>query len=155
MFLLLLCLGTILALTCPMSCQPSCSPPPSSGSVGVAWFHPFSRSTTAPTRSCAAALVLHYQSQDEVVAISSLRLARQQTPCLAARVTAADRRARTQAVLLQPSGSFSDPLVSSPSSSVAPPREGPRTVFLLSNEVFSCPGPAASSQPPKKRYPSR
>jgi transposase InsO family protein len=28
---------------------------PSSGSVGAAWFHPFSRSTTAPTRSCAAA----------------------------------------------------------------------------------------------------
>ncbi len=29
--------------------------PPSSGSIGAAWFHPFSRSTTAPTRSCAAA----------------------------------------------------------------------------------------------------
>jgi hypothetical protein len=28
---------------------------PSSGSVGAAWFHPFSRSTTAPTRSCSAA----------------------------------------------------------------------------------------------------
>jgi hypothetical protein len=49
----LLCLGTILAPTCPASCQPSCSPPPLSGSVGAAWFHPFSRSTTAPLRSCA------------------------------------------------------------------------------------------------------
>jgi transposase InsO family protein len=27
---------------------------PSTGSVGAAWFHPFSSSTTAPTRSCAA-----------------------------------------------------------------------------------------------------
>jgi hypothetical protein len=55
MFLLLLCLVTILAPTCPASCQPSCSPPPSSGSVRAAWFHPFSHSTMAPTRSCAAA----------------------------------------------------------------------------------------------------
>ncbi len=51
----LLCLGTILAPTCPASCQPSCSPPPSSGFIGAAWFHPFSRSTTAPAQSCAAA----------------------------------------------------------------------------------------------------
>jgi hypothetical protein len=50
MFLLLLCLGTILAPSCPASCQPSYSPPPSSGSLGAVWFHPFSRSTTAPTR---------------------------------------------------------------------------------------------------------
>jgi hypothetical protein len=33
----------------PASCQPSCSPPPSSGSVGAAWFRPFSCTTTAPT----------------------------------------------------------------------------------------------------------
>jgi hypothetical protein len=50
MFLLLPCLGTILAPSCLASCQPSCSPPPLSGSVEVAWFHPFSRSRTAPTR---------------------------------------------------------------------------------------------------------
>jgi hypothetical protein len=55
MFLLLPCLGTILAPTCPASCQLSCSLPPLSGSVGAAWFHPFSRSTTSPMRSCAAA----------------------------------------------------------------------------------------------------
>ncbi len=55
MFLLLLCLGIILALICPASWQPSCSPPPSSESVGAAWFHPYSRCTTAPTQSCAAA----------------------------------------------------------------------------------------------------
>ncbi len=34
MFLLLLCLGTILALTCSASCQPSCSPPPHLGPPG-------------------------------------------------------------------------------------------------------------------------
>jgi hypothetical protein len=55
MFLPLLCLGTILAPTCPASCQPSCSPPPLSGSIRAAWFHPFSHSTTAPTQSCATA----------------------------------------------------------------------------------------------------
>jgi hypothetical protein len=55
MFLPLLCIGTILAPTCPVSCQPSCSPPHSSGSVGAAWFYPFSCSTPAPTQSCAAA----------------------------------------------------------------------------------------------------
>jgi hypothetical protein len=55
MFLPLLCLGTILAPSCPASCQPSCSPPPSSGSIRAVWFHPFSRSTMSPMRSCAAA----------------------------------------------------------------------------------------------------
>jgi hypothetical protein len=50
MFLLLLCLGTILAPSCPASCQPSCSPPPLSGFTGAASFHPFSRSTTAALR---------------------------------------------------------------------------------------------------------
>jgi hypothetical protein len=48
---------------------------------------------------------------------------------------------------------FSDPLVSSPSSS-APPRDGPGTVFLPGEEVFARPGLAAPSQPPQKRYPS-
>jgi hypothetical protein len=62
MFLLLHCLGSIRAPNCPASCQPSCSPPPSSGSVGAAWFHPFSRSATAPTRSCDVPPLLHHQS---------------------------------------------------------------------------------------------
>jgi hypothetical protein len=34
MFLVLLCLGTILAPSCPASCQPSCSPPPRLGLSG-------------------------------------------------------------------------------------------------------------------------
>jgi hypothetical protein len=47
--------GTILAPSCPARCQPSCSLPPSSGSVRAASFHPFSRSMTAPMRFCAVA----------------------------------------------------------------------------------------------------
>jgi hypothetical protein len=54
MFLLFLCLGTILAPSCWTSCQATSSPPPSSGSVRAASSHPFSRSTTAPMLSCAA-----------------------------------------------------------------------------------------------------
>jgi hypothetical protein len=50
--------------------------------------------------------------------------------------------------------SFSDPLVSSPSPP-APPRDGPGTIFLPGKEVFARPGPAASSQVPQTRYPSR
>jgi hypothetical protein len=63
---------------------------------------------------------------------------------------------------LRPSGlaktkrvSFSDPLVSSPSSSMAPPRDGPGTVFLPSEEVFAHPGLEAHSQPPQTWYLSR
>jgi hypothetical protein len=51
--------------------------------------------------------------------------------------------------------SFSDPVVSSPFSSLAPPRDGPGTVFLPGEEIFACLGPAAPSQPPQTRYPSR
>jgi hypothetical protein len=63
MYLLLLCLGTILAPTCPVSCQPSCSLPPLFGSVGVACFHPFSRSTTALRGPAPQPLLLHHQSR--------------------------------------------------------------------------------------------
>jgi hypothetical protein len=108
MFFFLLCLGTILAPICPASCQQSCSPPPSSGSVGAAWFHPFSRSLTAPTEVCAAAPA---PSPSELgrgprwSPSAASRLAQPRTPCLAARVAAADSRVRTQAVLSQPRGS--------------------------------------------------
>jgi hypothetical protein len=154
MFLLLLCLGTILAPTCPASWQPSCSLPPSSGSVRAAWFHPFSRSTMAPTRFCAAAPAPSPSESGLGTRWSlsaALRPAWQGMPRLAARVTPADCRlsspgtpAATKRV------SFSDPLVSSPSSSSsAPPRDSPETVFLPGKEVFAHPGPAAPSQPPQ------
>ncbi len=108
MFLLRLCLVTILAPSCPASCQPSCSPPPSSGSVGAAWFHPFSRSTTAPMRSCAAAPAPSPSEsgrRTRWLPSAALRPARPRMLRLAARVAAADRRAHAQAVLPQPSGS--------------------------------------------------
>jgi hypothetical protein len=108
MFLLLLCLDTILAPICPASCQLSCSPPPSSGSIGAAWFHPFSRSTTAPTQSGAVAPAPSPSELGRGTRWSpsaASRLAWPRTPCLAARITVADRWVCTQAVLPQPSGS--------------------------------------------------
>ncbi len=51
MFLLFLCLGTILAPSCTASCQPNSSQPPLSGSGVAAWSH----SLTAPTPFCAVA----------------------------------------------------------------------------------------------------
>ncbi len=106
MFLPLLCLGTILSPTCPASCQPSCSLPPSSGSVGAAWFHSFSRSTTSPTGFYATAPTPSPSKSGRRTSQSAaLRPARQLTPCLAARHTAADRRTHAQAVLPQPRGS--------------------------------------------------
>ncbi len=105
----LLCLGTILAPICPASCQPaSFSPPPSSGSVGAAWFQPFSCSTTAPTWSCTAAPAPSPSESGRGTRwwpSTALRLAWPQTPRLAAHVAAADHRARAQAVLPQPSWS--------------------------------------------------
>ncbi len=141
MFLPLLCLGTILALTCPASCLPSCSPPPLSGYVKAAWFHPFSRSTTAPTQSCAAAprsFTIRVGSRDKVVAISRLKA------CTAADATPGSPRCRGRLPGSRPSSlaagkrvSFSDPLVSSPSPSSALPHDGPGTVFVPGKEVSS------------------
>jgi hypothetical protein len=108
MFLLFLCPGTILASSCRASCQATSSPPPLSGSVGAASSHPFSRSTTAPTPSCAADPAPSPSEPSPGTRLSpsaASRLARPWTPCLAARVTVADRRVRTQAALLQPSRS--------------------------------------------------
>jgi hypothetical protein len=106
--LLLLCLGTILASSCPVSCQPSSSPPPLSGSVIAASSHLSSRSTMAPTQFCTMALAPspsesgHGKSSSPSAASRS---ARQQTPSLAARAAAEDRRVRAQVVLPQPRGS--------------------------------------------------
>ncbi len=108
MFLLFLCLGTILAPSCRTSCQATSSPPPSSSSVGAASSHPFSRSTTAPTPSCAADPAPSPSKSGPGTRSSpsaASRLAQPRTPRLAACVAAADRRVLTQAVLPQPSGS--------------------------------------------------
>ncbi len=108
MFLLFLCLGTILAPSCRTSCQATSSPPPSSGSVGAASSHPFNCSTTAPTPSCAAdpapspsELGLGMRSSPSATS----RLAWPRTPHLAARVAATDCQVRTQEIPRQPSGS--------------------------------------------------
>jgi hypothetical protein len=104
MFLLLLCLGTILTKSCPASCQLSCSPPPLSGFAGAASFHPFSHSTRVPMQFCTAAPAPSPSKSDHRMRwllSAALRPARQQTPRLAARVAAAGRQARAQAVLQQ------------------------------------------------------
>jgi hypothetical protein len=104
MFLLLLCLGTILAPSCPASC----SPPPSSGSIRAASCHPFSRSTTAPTPFCAVAPTPSLSESGHGKRSSpsvALRPARQRMPCRAALVAAAGCQVHTQAALPQPSGS--------------------------------------------------
>jgi hypothetical protein len=159
MFLLLLCLGTIPAPTCPASCQLSCSRPPSFGPIGAASFHPFSRSTTAPTWFCATA---------PAPSLSGLGCGTRSSPvnrlkaCTAVDATPGSPPRHGRPPGLRPGGlaatkrvSFSDPLISSPSSSQAPPQNGPRTVFLPGEEVFACLGPAAPSQPPQTWYPSR
>ncbi len=92
----------------PSSCQPGSSPPPSSGSVVVAWSHLASRSTTAPTPFCAVTPAPspsesgHRTRSLPSAASSPIR---QRTPSLAARVAMADCWVRTQKALPQPSGS--------------------------------------------------
>jgi hypothetical protein len=110
--LLLLCLGTILA----SSCQPSSSPPPSSGSVVAAWPHLFTRSMTVHMPFYAVALAPSpSESGHETWSSPSaaLRPARQRTPSLAARVAtqtagfAPRRPCRNQAGLIfRPVGFF-------------------------------------------------
>ncbi len=84
-------------------------------------------------------------SWDEVIAVSRLKA------CTARDATPGSPRGRGRPPGSHPGGpaatkwvSFSDPLVSSPFPS-APPRDGPGTVFLPSEEVFARPGPAAPS----------
>jgi hypothetical protein len=159
MFLLLLCLGTILALSCPASCQPSCSPLSSPGSVKAAWFHPFSRSMTAPTQFFAAACTPSPSEsgrETRWLPSATLRLARPRTPRLAAHVAAADHRARAQAAMPQPSGSRSQTrwslhllLFRRRHETVPEPFSYPAKRFL------HAPGPAVPSQVPQTRYPSR
>jgi hypothetical protein len=108
MFMLFLCLGTILAASCWTSCQVTSSPPPSSGSIGAASSHPFSRSTTAPMPSCSAGPAPSPSESGPRTRSSpsaTSRLARPRTPRLAACLAAADCWVHTQAVLAQPSGS--------------------------------------------------
>jgi hypothetical protein len=97
-----------------------------------------------------------FGSRDEVVAVSRLKA------CTAVDALTGSPRCRGRPLGSRSGGlaatkqvSFSDPLVSSPSSPMALPRDGPGTVFLPGEEVFARPGPAAPSQVPQTRYPSR
>jgi hypothetical protein len=84
--------------------------PPSSGSDAASWFYPFSRSTTAPTWSCATAPAPSPSESGRGTRLSpsaSLRPAQWGMPHLTARVTAADCWARAQVILSQPSRSCS------------------------------------------------
>ncbi len=98
---------------------------------------------------------IRVRTRDEVIAVSRLKA------CTAADATPGSPRRRDRPPGSHPGGpaatkrvSFSDPLVSTPSS-LAPPPDGPGTVFLPGDEVFARPGPAAPSQVPQTRYPSR
>jgi hypothetical protein len=94
-------------------------------------------------------------SRDEVIAVSRLKAR------TAADATPGSPRHRGRPLGSHPGGPaatkrvlFSDPLVSTPSFP-APPRDSPGTVFLPGEEVFARPRPAAPSQVPQTRYPSR
>ncbi len=99
------CLGTILA----SSCQPSSSPPPSSGSIAAVWSHLSTRSTTAPTLFCGVAPALSFTirvgHETRSLPSAASRPAGQWTPSLVAHIIAADRRVLARAGLPQPSGS--------------------------------------------------
>jgi hypothetical protein len=89
---------------------------------------------------------------EEVIAVSRLKA------CTAADAKPGSPHRRGRPPGSRPGGpattkrvSFSDPLVSTPSS-LAPPQDDPGTVFLPGKEVFARLGPVAPSQ---KRYPSR
>jgi transposase InsO family protein len=98
---------------------------------------------------------IRVRSWDKVVAVSRLKA------CTAVDVKPGSPRRLSRPLGSRPCGpaatkwvSFLDPLVSSPSSSPAPPQNGPETVFLPGEEVFAHPGPAAPSQVPQTQYPS-
>jgi hypothetical protein len=108
MFLLFNCPGTIIVPSCGTSCQATSSPPPSSGSVGAASSHPFTRSTTAPTPSYAAGSApspSEWGPETRSSPSAASRPAWPRMPRLAACVAAAGHRIRTQATLPPPSGS--------------------------------------------------
>jgi hypothetical protein len=134
----------ILATTCPASCQPSCSPLPSSGSVGAAIIPPLQALYDGPYAVLCRgprSFTIRVRSRNEVVAVSRLKA-----------YTAADAAPGSPPRCGRPPGSrpggpavtkrvsFSDPLVSSPSSSRAPPQNGPRTVFSYPARRFCIPG---------------
>jgi hypothetical protein len=142
MFLLLLCLGTILAHSCPASCQPSCSPPPlvwvRCGGV-IPPLQPLYDGPYAVLRHGPRSFTIRVGSWDEVIAISRLMAymaadSMPGSPCRRGRPpgSRSGGPATTKRV------SFADPLLSLPSFP-KPPQNGPGTIFLPGKEVFARP----------------
>ncbi len=151
MFLLLLCLGTILPSKLPVELL----------SAPLVWvrrgglvppLQPLYDGPYAVLRCGPRSFIIRVGSRDEVVAVSCPKA------YMAADATPGSPHRRGRPLGSHPGGpaatirvSFSDPLVSSPSLP-APPQDGPGTVFLPGEEVFACPGPAAPSQVPQTQY---
>jgi hypothetical protein len=118
-------------------------------------LHPLYDGPYTVLRRGLRSFTIRVGTRDEVIAVSRLKA------CTAADATPGSPRRRGRPPGSHPGNlaatkrvSFSDPLVSTPSS-WAPPRDGPGTVFLPGEEVFARPGPAAPSQVPQTRYPTR
>ncbi len=158
MFLLFLCLGTILVPSCQMSCQATSSPSPlvwvRQGGV-IPPLQPLYDGPYAVLCRGPRSFTFRVGSRDKVIAVSCLKA------CTAADATSGSPCRRGRPPGPHPGGpaatkrvSFSDPLVSPPSPP-AQSRDGPGTVFLPGEEVFAHLGPAVPSQVPQTRYPFR
>jgi hypothetical protein len=128
-------------------------------SAPLIWFHqggiipslqPLYNGPYAVLRRGPRSFTIRVGSRDEVVAVSRLKA------CMAADATPGSLPRCSRPPGSRPGSpattkwvSFSDLLVSSPSSSPAPPQNGPETIFLPGKEVFACLGPAVPSQPPQ------
>ncbi len=115
MFLLPLCLGTILAPICPVSCSPPLSSGVHHGDL-VPPLQPLYDSPYGVLRRGPRSFTIRVGSRDEVVAVSRLKA------CTAADATPGSPRRHSRPPGLHRGGpaatkrvSFSDPLVSSPS----------------------------------------
>jgi hypothetical protein len=108
MFLLLLCLCTILAPSCPVSCQPSCSSPPLIWVRRGGVIPPLQLPNDGPyavLHRGPRSFTIQVGSRDEVIAVSRLKACMAADAMPAARVATADSRVFTQPVLPQPSES--------------------------------------------------
>jgi hypothetical protein len=109
----------------------------------------------AVIRRGGRSFTLQVGSREEIFAGSRLKA------CTTADAVPGNPRRRGRPLGKRPSGSaaakrvsFAHPFASTPLIT-APPRNGPRTVFLPRAEVFACPGPAPPSTSPQQRNPPR
>jgi hypothetical protein len=122
-YLLFLCLGTILAPSCRPSCQATSSPPPRLGPSGRRHPTPSAalRRPLCRLHRWYRSFTIRVRSRDGVISVSRLK------PCMAADATPGSPRHRGRPPSLHPGGpaatkwvSFSDPLVSLPSPLALP-----------------------------------